>query len=291
MILVHLLTTTTTTTTNTTTENHTPNTNSSNYLGNPGFETEKNTGNPSNWTATGNVTVGDTCGPFGGNCLKTGNESRGGGTVSQTVDLFDQMTQAEINHGFTVKYGSQVNSHISNATVPVCGNTTGDCKDTFSITLDIKDSSGTLLHKFEHEFTNITWTGWNTTDFFFNSTVPSNNYTSSLATLELYGIDSGFSTGNFGPQFDNAIVQTVYTAIDFVVNQTIDTIISTQNDVVRSYAVSNVTERVTTVTNEDISTVITIVAPIEVETPDIGMDIVEVEVETNMEDMAGGYTK
>lgn len=282
------VTTTTTNTTNTTTENHTPNTNSSNYLGNPGFETEKNTGNPSNWTATGNVTVGDTCGPFGGNCLKTGNESRGGGTVSQTVDLFDQMTQAEINHGFTVKYGSQVNSHISNATVPVCSNTTGDCKDTFSITLDIKDSSGTLLHKFEHEFTNITWTGWNTTDFFFNSTVPSNNYTSSLATLELYGIDSGFSSGNFGPQFDNAIVQTVYTAIDFVVSQTINTIIDTQTNVVRSYAVSSATDRVTTITNEDISTVVTIVAPIEVETPDIGMDIVEVEVETNMEDMAGG---
>jgi hypothetical protein len=282
------VTTTTTNTTNTTTENHTSNTNSSNYLGNPGFETEENTGNPSNWTATGNVTVGDTCGPFGGNCLKTGNETRGGGTVSQTVDLFDQMTQAEINHGFTVKYGSQVNSHISNATVPVCGNTTGDCKDSFSITLDIKDSSGTLLHKFEHEFTNITWTGWNTTDFFFNSTVPSNNYTSSLATLELYGIDSGFGTGSFGPQFDNAIVQTVYTAIDFVVNQTIDTIISTQNDVVRSYAVSSATDRVTTITNEDISTVVTIVAPIEVETPDIGMDIVEVEVETNMEDIAGG---
>lgn len=278
------VTTTTTNTTNTTTENHTPNTKSSNYLGNPGFETEKNTGNPSNWTATGNVTVGDTCGPYGGNCLKTGNQSAGGGTVSQTVDLFDQMTQAEINNGFTVKYGSQVMSHTSNATVPVCGgSTSGDCKDTFSITLDIKDSSGTLLHKFEHEFTNITWTGWNTTDFFFNSTVPSNNYTSSLATLELYGIDTGFSTGNFGPQFDNAIVQTVYTAIDFVVNQTIDTIISTQNDVVRSYAVSSATERVTTVINEDISTVVTIVAPIEIETPDVGLDIVEVEVDTNVE--------
>ena len=277
-------TTTTTTTTNTTTENHTPNTNSSNYLQNPGFESNTNTTSPSNWNTSGSVTVCDTCGPLGGNALKTGNQTTSGGTVSQTVDLFDQMTQAEINNGFTVKYGSQVNSHISNATVPVCGNgVTGDCKDTFSITLDIKDSSGTLLHKFEHEFTNITWTGWNTTDFFFNSTVPSNNYTSSLATLELYGIDSGFGTGSFGPQFDNAIVQTVYTAIDFVVNQTIDTIISTQNDVVRSYAVSNVTERVTTVTNEDISTVITIVAPIEVETPDIGMDIVEVEVDTNIE--------
>jgi len=282
-------TTSTTTTTNTTTENHTPNTKSSNYLGNPGFETEKNTGNPSNWTATGNVTVGDTCGPYGGNCLKTGNENTDGGKVSQTVNLFDQMTQAEINEGFIVKYGSQVWSHNTNATVPTCGaNPTSDCKDTFSITLTIKDSSGTTLHNFAHLFENISWTGWNTTDFFFNSTVPSNTYTSSLATLELYGIDSGYYSGRHGPQFDNAIVQTVYTAIDFVVSQTINTIIDTQTDVVRSYAVSSATERITTVTNEDISTVVTIVAPIEVETPDIGMDIVEVEVETNIEDMAGG---
>ena len=279
--------TTTTTTTNTTTETHTPNTNSNNYLTNPGFESNTNQ-NPSNWSASGNVTVGDTCGPFGGNCLKTGNENTNGGTVSQTVDLFDQMTQAEVNQGFTVKYGSQVWSHESNATVPVCSATNGDCKDTFSITLDIKDSSGTLLHKFEHEFTNITWTGWNTTDFFFNSTVPSNNYTSSLATLELYGIDSGYYSGRHGPQFDNAIVQTVYTAIDFVVSQTINSIIDTQTDVVRTYAVSSATERITAITNEDISTVVTIVAPIEVETPDIGLDIVEVEVDTNMEDIAGG---
>lgn len=279
--------TTTTTTTNTTTETHTPNTNSNNYLTNPGFESNTNQ-NPSNWSASGNVTVGDTCGPSGGNCLKTGNENTNGGTVSQTVDLFDQMTQAEVNQGFTVKYGSQVWSHESNATVPVCSATNGDCKDTFSITLDIKDSSGTLLHKFEHEFTNITWTGWNTTDFFFNSTVPSNNYTSSLATLELYGIDSGYYSGRHGPQFDNAIVQTVYTAIDFVVSQTINSIIDTQTDVVRTYAVSSATERITTITNEDISTVVTIVAPIEVETPDIGLDIVEVEVDTNMEDIAGG---
>lgn len=283
------VTTTTTTTTNTTTETHTPNTNSGHYLKNRGFEAEKNTGNPSNWNATGNVTVGDTCGPYGGNCLKTGNENTNGGTVSQTVDLFDQMTQAEVNHGFTINYGSQVWSHNSNATVPTCGtNPTSDCKDTFSITLTIKDSSGSTLHNFVHEYNNISWTGWNTSSFFFNSTVPSNNYTSSLATLELYGIDSGYYSGRHGPQFDNAIIKTVYTAIDFVVSQTIDTIISTQNNVVRSYAVSSATERVTTVTNEDISTVVTIVAPVEETTPDIGMDIVEVEVETNIEDMSGG---
>ena len=198
------------------------------------------------------------------------------------------MTQAEVNQGYTIRYGSQVWSHNSNATVPLCSATNGDCKDSFSITLTIKDSSGTTLHNFAHQFNNISWTGWNKTDFFFNSTVPSNSYTSSLATLELYGIDSGYYSGRHGPQFDNAIIKTVYTAIDFAVSQTIDTIISTQNNVVRSYAVSSSTERVTTITNEDISTVTTIVAPIEETTPDIGMDIVEVEVDTSIEDIGGG---
>jgi len=284
-------TTTTTTTTNTTTENHTPNQSSNNYLNNKGFNSSTNSTSVPNWTTDGGVYVCDTCGPKGGNALKTGNETTSGGSVSQTVDLFDQMTQEEVNHGFTINYGADVNSHSSNATVPLCSATNGDCKDSFSITLTIKDSSGTTLHNFNHEFSNISWTGWNRNDFFFNSTVPSNNYTSSLATLRLYGIDAGYQSGYFGPIFDNAIVQTVYTAIDFVVSQTVDTIIDSQTNVVRSYAVNSTTNRITTVTNEDISTVVTIVNPVtEIENPtsDLGVDIVEVEVETNMEDMSGG---
>jgi len=284
-------TTTTTTTTNTTTENHTPNQSSSNYLNNKGFESSTNSTSAPNWTTDGGVYVCNTCGPKGGNALQTGNETTNGGSVSQTVDLFDQMTQSEVNHGFTVNYGADVNSHSSNATVPLCSATNGDCKDSFSITLTIKDSSGTTLQNFNHQFSNISWTGWDRNNFFFNSSVPSNTYTSALATLELYGIDAGYQTGYFGPIFDNAIVQTVYTAIDFVVSQTVDTIIDAQTNVVRSYAVDSQTNRITTVTNEDLTTVVTIVNPVtEIENPtsDLGVDIVEVEVETNMEDMSGG---
>ena len=119
-----------------------------------------------------------------------------------------------------MNYGAHVFSHESNASVPVCDSTPAngpDCRDTFSITLDIKDSSGTLLHKFEHEFKEITFTGWNTTDFFFNSDVPENTYTSALATLELFGIDSGFPSGTFGPAFDNVALTATHT--DIIIQQ------------------------------------------------------------------------
>ena len=45
-------------------------------------------------------------------------------------------------------------------------------------------------------------------------------------------------------------------------SQTVDTIIDSQTNVVRSYAVNSTTNRVTTVTNEDITTVVTIVNPV-----------------------------
>ena len=92
-----------------------------------------------------------------------------------------------------------------------------DCRDSFSITLDIKDSTGALLHKFEHEFNEITFTGWDTTSFFFEQTIPQNNYTSGFATIELFGIDSGFPNGFFGPHFDNISLTATHT--NFIIQQ------------------------------------------------------------------------
>ena len=190
-----------------------------NYLLNPNFES--NTGNnPANWTVEGgSVRVTNTCGTPNG-CLQTGSQTTGGGTVSQTVDLFDKMTQAEINFGFDINYGADVFSHPSNARVPVCDGTPGngpDCRDSFSITLGIKDSTGTLLHEFEHVFNEITFTQYNNTDFKFSQTIPQNTYTSAFATLELFGIDAGFPNGFFGPAFDNTFITATHT--DIVIQQ------------------------------------------------------------------------
>ena len=217
-------------------------------LNNRGFESSTNTSNVPNWDTSGSVNVCNTCGPFGGNALQTGPETTGG-TVSQSVDLFTKMNKQEINKGFTVNYGSHVFSHQSNATVPVCDSNPSngpDCRDTFSITLDIKDSSGTLLHKFEHEFKEITWTGWNTDDFFFNSTVPENEHTSAIATLELFGIDAGFTTGHFGPAFDNVRLTVTHTnmiveQITTITEELIQTAIETIEDTT-TIEIADVTE-------------------------------------------------
>ena len=230
----------------------------SNYLKNPGFESSTNTTTAPDWNTSGSVKVCNTCGPFGGNALQTGPETAGG-TASQTVDLFDKMNQNEINKGFTLNYGAHVFSHQSNATVPVCDSTPAngpDCRDTFSITLDIKDSNGALLHKFEHEFKEITFTGWDTTNFFFESSVPENEYTSALATLELFGIDSGFPTGTFGPAFDNVTLTATHT--DIVIQQ------------------------ITTITEELIQTAIDTTTE-ETITPVTEVEIIETELEPETE--------
>lgn len=278
---VEITTTTTTTeevTTTTTTETHTEKT-TSNYLSNPGFESSTSTTTAPSWNKSGSVFVGDTCGPAGGNCLQTGNESTQGGTVTQSVDLFDKLTKDQINSGFDIKYGSQVYSHPSNTSVPLCSQTTGDCKDSFSITLDIKDSAGNLLHKFEHIFNDINFSGWNTTDFFFQQTIPENNYTSSIATLELFGIDKGFESGTFGPAFDNTSIKAIYTAIDFIVSQTVEQVIST------STQVATEERSTTTVTTEETTELALIETP---STDDTTESLSIPEIETL--DQPGGET-
>jgi len=182
-----------------------------NLLTNPGFEASTNTENVPGWDTSGKGFVCDTCGPYGGNAIQSGNESTGGGTVSQTIDLFDEMSQDQVNAGFDIEYGGDIFSNSSNAYVPSCSATNGDCRDTFSITLTINDASGNQLHKFEHEYREITWTGWDTSTYDFSQTIPENNYTSALATLEFFGIDSGYTSGTYGPALDNAFLNLTYT--------------------------------------------------------------------------------
>ena len=256
---------------------------SSQLLNNRGFESNKNTTNPSNWTVKGTGQyVCDTCGPFGGNALKT-NQS--GGSASQEVDLFGVMTQDEINNGFDLTYGADVYSHSSNATVPACANTNGDCKDSFSITLTINDTAGNELIKFENSYDDITWTGWDTSTFDnFTSTVPTNEYTSAIAVLELYGRDLGYTGGNnlyYGPRFDNAHLRTTYTtqaALDVIAA-------STENAL---ELVSQSIDAATDIATSETSTVeITINNPIanEVESFTIELPAMNTNVDTSM-DMA-----
>ena len=249
------------------------------YLTNRGFQT----GNTNGWTVNqGTVQICATCGPFGGRALKTQGESTQGGTISQTVDLFSKMTQNEVQHGFKLNYGSHVHSDTSNATVPACnGNTTPDCRDTFIIGLTVKDSSGTVLHNFVHEFEEITFTGWNTNDFFFEQTIPGNEYTSAFATLALFGIDSGLQSGFHGPRFDNASLTATYNEVAFEQITAINRITSVTEELVVN-AVEAVQEQLSTTNVVDTSeTTVEPVDSFETET----VEVFEITVTDNMTSM------
>ena len=215
-------------TTTTTTEESTTVT-SPNLLQNPGFEASTNTTTVPNWTTGGSVFVGNTCGPGRGNCLQTGNETTGGGAVVQSVDLFEEMTQAEVNRGFDVTYGAHVKPHVSNLTVPVCTAqhiaSGPDCKDRFSISLHIQSTSGpSFSHTFTHVFNDVDFVGtdqrgYEKNDFFFTQTIPVNTATSAIASFILDGEDQGFFSGHNGVFFDNTVLKTIYREVEFITSQ------------------------------------------------------------------------
>ena len=241
-----------------------------NYLTNPGFESNTNTSQPTGWNTTGDVNVGDTCGPAGGNCLQTGSESTGGGSVNQTVNLFDKMTEEQINKGFDLTYGGQVFSHGSNTAVPSCSTTNGDCRDSFSITMTITDSTGTQLEKWTHEFNEITWSGWRS--YSFDQTIQQNKWTSAFANLELWGVDAGYYDGFYGPAFDNWEIKATYDVVSLITQQ-ITTIVQESIDVVTQEYVG---DPVSDIINDTTS-------------PDVGFDIATPEIEP-IGDMGGAET-
>lgn len=250
-------------TTTTTTEQSTTVT-SPNLLTNPGFESSTNSSTVPNWTTTGGVFVQDTCGPGRGNCLQTGNESTGGGAVSQTVDLFDEMTKDEVNRGFNLQYGAHVKPHVSNLTVPVCtaqsGTTGPDCRDRFAITVHVTDSSGTVLHNFEHVFNDINFVGtdqngYEKQDFFFTSTVPTNTHDEAFATLTLFGEDQGFFSGHFGPFFDNTVLKAIYTEVEFITSQITEQVTRQIETVTQETIQSSVPETTTDTATIDVTEV------------------------------------
>ena len=188
-------------------------------LSNPGFQSDNNGNTVTDWTVSGDsIQIRKACGPSGDTCLKTSNAGgSGGSTISQTIDLNNTMTIDEINGGFSLAYGTDVHSDNSNAFVSSCVSvtqTTGDCRDIFSITLTLKDG-GSVVEEWKNEY-ELTHSGWDTTTYDFTQAVGTNTYSDLDATLQLFGVDAGFFSGQFGPRFDNIHMNATYDAISYV---------------------------------------------------------------------------
>ena len=147
------------------------------------------------FTASGSTQTGSGC-SAGQFC--TGNASNGGGTYTSTFDI--PLTEAEVRRGFTVNQFVDVTSHPSNATLATCSSITqaGDCRDIFSMTVALFDTTNTVVEKWEREV-ELDFSGTRT--FTFADEVSPNSFSILTGEFELWGIDAGFHTGAFGPQF------------------------------------------------------------------------------------------
>ena len=150
-----------------------------------------------------------------------------GGTFSTEIDFSDEMTKAEINAGFDFNYGVTVNSHSSNIDLPLCANTTGDCKDTVKINVVLTENSIEIGESFSHEFVVDYGDQYN---YQFSQSIGANNYEQLSAWLSLYGIDEGYPSGMWGPQFIDPYLTLNYTSIEYITNEIYNVIESVIDD-------------------------------------------------------------
>ena len=228
----------------------------------------------SEFTQSGGTSVGTGSGcPPGKYC--TAGQHGPGGTYSTTIDLEDAMSINQINRGFDLAYGMDVNSHSSNTFVPTCAGDTMasfDCKDIFRLTLSLFDENSALQHKFEHEV-ELDFSGLR--NYSYSQTIPENSYTGLTGNFDLFGIDAGYPYGYYGPQFSNPALTATYDLVTFIETEII-----------------NIIQNTDVILDNPIQTVEVDMAP---PPPDQEMEDMEAQIEQemappSMETMAGGPT-
>ena len=155
----------------------------------------------------------------------TGSQSVGGGSKTYNFDLSDYQNKTGVD------YGAKVFSHNSNANVPLCNATNNDCKDEFKVTVKLLND-GSVTETYTHNYTNMNWIG--SQDFSYSQDVSSIAFDS--ASLELYGMDSGYFNGYFGPAFSDTFFDLTYNNISEIINQIITQVEMTTIKTATEYA-------------------------------------------------------
>ena len=203
------------------------------------------TPNISNFTRSGGTSIGQGWGCSSGQYCTSGT-NEGGGTYTSTFDV--PLTEAEVRQGFTLNSGITINSHSSNSRLASCANgvlQSGDCRDIFKLTITLKDGS-TTVETFIHQ-EELDWTGIR--NFTYSDTVASNSYGVLSGVLSLFGIDAGYPSGYYGPQFSNPSL-----TIDYQTALVVEDTTTLINDVIQ-------TETETTIM--DVATVQPEIVPVE----------------------------
>lgn len=286
---------TTETYTSTTTENLAPDISTSNYTKQGRVGTKNGWDNSCSYS--GGTATGEAC--FGHS--NSQGKADGGGTItSNRFDIDTNMTQAELNRGFELDYGYNLQSHKSNAQLPLCSVTPGDCKDEFTLTVNIYDSTNSLLNSYVHS-TTLNWS--NSQSFAYEQTIGSNNYSLGLeAELVMWGVDAGYVQGYYGPIVSDPWLTVTYDIISYV-TETITTYVTEQvisyvtDQVITYEEVTNIelVDRTFTTELTDTTTVFTSeyigdpIADIPVDEVDVGEEFT-VEIEDVNGDVVAEFT-
>jgi len=200
----------------------------------------------SGFTASGGTSVGSGQGCQSGKYCTSGTQG-GGGTYTSSFDV--PLTEGEVRKGFTLNSGVTINSHQSNSSLDSCTSVmqSGDCRDIFKLTITLSDS-GTVVETFAHQ-EELTWTGLK--DFSFTDTVAENSYGVLTGMFALYGIDAGYPTGFYGPQFSDPSLTIDYQTV--LIQQQVETEIQTQIEQAAQAEVVQVAEVVVPATTTDTS--------------------------------------
>lgn len=218
---------------------------------------------------------------------KTGHKNNPG-TYNTDFDLESQMSISDINAGFDLEYGVTVNSHSSNARLNTCSSITqnADCRDIFKLTIALFDANE-VVHKFEHEV-ELDFGG--NRDYSYSQVIAPNDYQSLTGNFELYGVDAGYPSGWYGPQFSEPYLKTTWEVVEIINEEILNLLehsdileVDTNYDTV-NVTVENPEGEIMQEFSMDIETDIEIEVA-EIETPAIEEPVVE-EIEIEVQEVA-----
>ena len=218
---------------------------------------------------------------------KTGHKNNPG-TYNTDFDLESQMSISDINAGFDLEYGVTVNSHTSNARLNTCSSITqnADCRDIFKLTIALFDANE-VVHKFEHEV-ELDFGG--NRDYSYSQVIAPNDYQSLTGNFELYGVDAGYPSGWYGPQFSEPYLKTTWEVVEIINEEILNLLehsdileVDTNYDTV-NVTVENPEGEIMQDFSMDIETDIEIEVA-EIETPAIEEPVVE-EIEIEVQEVA-----
>ena len=174
---------------------------------------------------SGQLQDGEVC--TGSSSIRGGyNENDGGRIISDDISLINQgLSIAEIQQGFDYQYGASIESHVSNTNVPSCSNTNGDCKDYFTITVNLSDETGSVFRTHEHTV-EMNYVG--VEDYSYSQSLSANNYLDVNFQMDIWSVDAGFTTGFYGGIISDPFLSVQYQTVE-IITDIIDDIV---NDIV-----------------------------------------------------------